>query len=169
METRKSNKKKKNLVDYPNTDSEEEDDITSNSEDDDDSETVSLDIEEITKIAIQELMMDEDFQKEIFKPMIMITSLQGNREDDDNEDEIPQRNEDPYLQSLPDSKKRKLREVEKKVMESKKLKVPLKYKILESDITINGKRTILEKLEHYQTLMPTSSEFNKLSKYFRIL
>ena len=169
MDTRKSNKKKKNLVDYPNTDSEEEDDITSNSEDDDDSETVSLDIEEITKIAIQELMMDEDFQKEIFKPMIMITSLQGNREDDDNEDEIPQRNEDPYLQSLPDSKKRKLREVEKKVMESKKLKVPLKYKILESDITINGKRTILEKLEHYQTLMPTSSEFNKLSKYFRIL
>ena len=68
METRKSNKKKKNLVDYPNTDSEEEDDITSNSEDDDDSETVSLDIEEITKIAIQELMMDEDFQKRFSNP-----------------------------------------------------------------------------------------------------
>ncbi len=149
METRDSNKKKKKLVSSSDSDESEEEDLPE----------IELDIEEITKIAIQELMMDEDFQKEMLKPMIFLSSIK----------EPPPSPEEEYLSSLPENKKRKLVDLEKKIMETKKIKVPLKYRILEADIDPTSKRNILEKINHFESLAPMSSEYHKLSKYMRTL
>ena len=150
METRDSNKKKKKLVPYSDSsESEEEEEVP----------VLELDIEEITKIAIQEMMMDEDFQKEMLKPMLFLSSIK----------EAPPSPEDEYLSSLPENKKRKLVDLEKKIMETKKIKVPLKYMILEADIDPTSKRNILEKINHFESLAPMSSEYHKLSKYIRTL
>ena len=159
METRDSNKKKK-LVVY--SDSEEEPSEPESEE----SDTIDLDFEEIAKIAIQEMMMDEDFQRELLKPMIIISTAPSGEGEDEEEQGPP---EDPYLKSLSENKKRKLVDMEKRIMETKKIKVPLKYKILESDLSDCNKRTILEKIRHYESLSPMSSEFTKLSKYMRAL
>ena len=152
METRDSNKKKK-LVIYSDSEG-------SNSESEESPPEIELDIEEITKVAVQELMMDEDFQREILKPMIFISSATQTLMEQEKQ-------EDPYLETIPDNRKRKLKDLEKKVMEAKKIKVPLKYKILESDMKLMTKRIVLEKIEHYESLSSMSSEYSKLSKYFR--
>ncbi len=67
METRDSNKKKK-LVIYSDSDGEPSEPES------EESDTIDLDFEEIARIAIQEMMMHEDFQKELFKPMIIISA-----------------------------------------------------------------------------------------------
>ena len=149
METRDSNKKKK-LVPY--SDSE-------GSDSGEDTPEIELDIEEITKIAVQELLSDEDFQKQMLKPMIFFSNMQ----------EPPPSPEDEYLKSLPENRKRKLVDLERKIMESKKIKVPLKYKILEADMDPVSKRNVLEKINQFDSLSPGSSEYHKMTKYMRIL
>ena len=149
METRDSNKKKK-LVPY--SDSE-------GSDSGEDTPEIELDIEEITKIAVQELLTDEDFQRQMLKPMIFLSNMQ---------EPLPSP-EDEYLKSLPENRKRKLVDLERKIMESKKIKVPLKYKILEADMDPVSKRNVLEKINNFDSLSPGTSEYHKMSKYMRIL
>ena len=70
-----------------------------------------------------------------------------------------------YLESLPKMKRKKL---EKYEMQIRKLNIPdkpLKYKILESEMTDHLKAQILQKLDFYQSLEPSSSEYQKLQKY----
>lgn len=116
-----------------------------------------VNLEEIAKTAIQELLEDEDFQRSLFQPRIEITL----------EEKPPEPPEDPYLSSLNPKKKQKLIDMEKKLLERKCDKVPLKYRILESDITDISKRYLVEKINHFETLQPFSSEFQKQVKFMR--
>ena len=48
-----------------------------------------------------------------------------------------------------------------------RIKVPLKYKILESNISDTNKKNILEKINFFESLSSHNSEYTKLSKYLR--
>ena len=115
-----------------------------------------VDLEEIARTAIQELLEDEDFQKSLFQPHIEITVSEDPREP-----------EDPYLSGLPPKKKKRLMDMEKKLLDRKSDKVPLKYRVLESDMNDTSKRYLIEKINHFETLQPFSSEYQKQFKFIR--
>ena len=120
-------------------------------------EEETIDLEEIARNAIQELLEDEDFQRSLFLPHIEISIPE----------DPPPKIEDPYLSSLHPKKKEKLMVIEKKLLEKKNDKIPLKYRILESDIGDISKRYLIEKINHFETLQPYSSEFQKQLKFMR--
>lgn len=77
----------------------------------------------------------------------------------------PESEEDIFLKSLSKEKKRKLIETEKRLLNYNKLEVPLKYKILDSNLPDNVKSQILQKITFFEQLPPFSSEYQKMKKY----
>lgn len=74
---------------------------------------------------------------------------------------------DPYLQNLTGRKRKRLEELETKLMKKIKIDKPLKYKILESDISEEMKTQILEKIKNYESMNNSSSEYQKMTKYMK--
>ena len=70
-----------------------------------------------------------------------------------------------YLETLPKTKRKKLEKYEMKIRKLNIPDKPLKYKILESEMTDYLKAQMLQKLDFYQSLEPSSSEYQKLQKY----
>ena len=78
-----------------------------------------------------------------------------------------QKGKDPYLKKLTGRKRKRLEDLETKLMKKIKIDKPLKYKILESDISEEMKTQILEKIKNYESLSSSSSEYQKMSKYIK--
>ena len=67
-----------------------------------------------------------------------------------------------YLNSLQKEEREKLLELEKQVNEMNKCEIPLKYKILQSELDINEKARIIKTIENANE---NSGEYNKISHY----
>ena len=125
-----------------------------------------MDIEEITKVAIQELLCDEDFQKMIFKPTLnQILNPKIIDIDDLDIDELVGKEKNSYLDKMNPKKKKKLEDLEKKILTSSLDEIPLKYRVLEAEMSDKNKKHILEKIKYFDSIPPMSSEFQKLRKY----
>ena len=72
---------------------------------------------------------------------------------------------DKYLNSLSDSKRKKLKKLEKKILTFNSSDIPLRYKILESNLEDKVKAQIIQKAIHFENLSPVQSEYFKLKKY----
>ena len=77
--------------------------------------------------------------------------------------------ENTYLGSLSRKKRKKLVEMEKKLLCYNSSDIPLKYKILDSDLEDKTKSEILQKITFFEQLQPFSSEYHKLKKYLEAL
>ena len=62
-------------------------------------------------------------------------------------------------------KRKRLEELETRLLKKIKPDKPLKYKILESNISEELKTQILEKINNYETLNKSSGEYQKMRKY----
>jgi ATP-dependent Lon protease len=74
---------------------------------------------------------------------------------------------DPYLNKIGKRKRKKIEELEERLKKKSKQDKPLKYKILESNLNESTKSQILEKINDYNKLNPSSSEFQKMTKYIQ--
>lgn len=74
---------------------------------------------------------------------------------------------DPYVNGLGKRKRKKLEDLEQRLTKKFKQDIPLKYKILESNISENLKSQLLEKISNYEKLNKSSSEFQKMTKYMQ--
>ena len=70
-----------------------------------------------------------------------------------------------YLKKLSKNKRDKLLKLEDKLLKFNSHDVPLRYKILESDMEEKIKSQILQKAIHFESLTPMQSEYFKIKKY----
>ena len=103
------------------------------------------------KDIIKDLFGDKNFQLEM----------------EEEEDELSQSKQ--FLENISRRKRIKLMEMEKKILEKDKTDIPLKYKILDSELDDKVKKQILEKINFFNGLQPFSSEYQKLRKYIEAL
>ena len=92
-------------------------------------------------------------------------------DDDDEEEEydLELSENEKYLKTLPKNKKIKLMNLERKILNINSTDVPLRYKILTSNIKDSTKAFLLQKILHYEKLTPYSSEYHILKKYMETL
>ena len=74
---------------------------------------------------------------------------------------------DSYIQKMGGRKRKRLEDLEERLIKKCKQDKPLKYKILESDLNEDLKSQILEKIRNYESLNPSSSEYQKMTKYMK--
>lgn len=98
-------------------------------------------------------------------------------DDDDDDDEYDQflklmfeekvkpTPESAYLDGLSKTKRKKLLDMEQKLYEMTKEEIPLRYKIIQSNLSDVVKSQILKKLDFYETMNTHSSEYHKLTKF----
>lgn len=104
--------------------------------------------------------------KDIIKDLFGDKTLHLEMEEEE-EDELSQSKQ--FLENISRRKRIKLMEMEKKILEKDKTDIPLKYKILESELDDKVKKQILEKINFFNSLQPFSSEYQKLRKYIEAL
>lgn len=71
-----------------------------------------------------------------------------------------------YLNSLSKKDKQYILKLEEKIYNMEKNEIPLRYKILKSNMSQNVKSLLLKKLDMYETMNSHSSEYHKLTKFF---
>jgi ATP-dependent Lon protease len=88
-------------------------------------------------------------------------------EDEDEEESSGRGNNkyDNYLKKLTKSKRDKLLKLEDKLLKFNSHDIPLRYKILESNLNDKTKAQILQKAIHFENLNPIQGEYFKLKKY----
>ena len=74
-----------------------------------------------------------------------------------------------YFNNLTDDEKILLKEKNKEVNEYNKIEIPLKIKILKSNIPISTKATIMEKIKSFDEMTPHESGYGKMKKYLNRL
>ena len=83
-----------------------------------------------------------------------------------NEDEEEEENiYTKYLNKLSKKKRNKLRKLEDKILKFNTSDIPLRYKILESDLENKVKAQLLQKAIHFENLSPVQGEYYKLKRY----
>lgn len=70
-----------------------------------------------------------------------------------------------YFNNLKEEEQLLLKEKNKEVVEYNKIDIPLKIKILKSNIPISTKATIMEKIKNFEGMSQHESEYNKMKKY----
>jgi len=105
--------------------------------------------EELIQTIVQDLLADKEFldASDMFPP--------GHKR------------KDPYLNKMGNRKRKRLEELETRLLKKIKPEKPLKYKILEANISEDLKTQILEKINNYETLNKASGEYQKMTKYMR--
>lgn len=71
-----------------------------------------------------------------------------------------------YLNSLSKKNKRDLLKMEQKIYNIDSGEIPLRYKILQTNLSDNMKSLLMKKLDMYDTMNSNSSEYHKLTKFF---
>jgi ATP-dependent Lon protease len=95
----------------------------------------------------------------------ILSHLFGSGEGEDEEEtEMPHMYE-KYLSKLNKEKRKKLENLEKKLLKFNPDDIPLRYKILESDMQEKTKKLLLQKIIHFEKLNPMQPEYFKLKKY----
>ena len=99
----------------------------------------------------------------------IVQDLLNNHELLDASDMFPPagKKRDPYLNKLGNRKRKRLENLETKLLKKIKPDKPLKYKILEANISEELKTQILEKINNYETLNKSSGEYQKMRKYMK--
>lgn len=117
--------------------------------------------------------MDEDSDDSDQEISIMIEAVVGDLISNEeflnslNKTSEKSKNKNSYLEKISGRKRKKLEDLENKLMKKIKVDKPLKYKILESDMSEEMKSQILEKINNYESLSPSSSEHQKMTKYMK--
>ena len=106
----------------------------------------------------QQILIDMIDQISGDKNLIFIAPNQLESEPDENK-------LDKYLKKLTKTKRNKLLKTEKRINNINSDPVPLRYKVLESDLNDKTKASLFQKVEHYEQLSPASGEYFKLKKY----
>lgn len=75
-------------------------------------------------------------------------------------------NQDEYIKNMSETKRKKLLKLEEKLSNFNKDSIPLKYKILESNIDNQLKARLLQKAKQFELLNPMQSEYFKFKNYF---
>ena len=107
------------------------------------------DFDKIIQTAMNEIMKDPEFMENMG---IFVDS---------------ERKKDTYLEKMGGRKRKRLRELEERLIKKIKPTKPLKYKILESDLDEDMKSQILEKINNYNKLNRSSGEYQKMTKYMK--
>lgn len=74
-----------------------------------------------------------------------------------------------YLKSLSKSKRRKIQKEEKRIMELNTSTIPLRYKIIESNLPQKTKAVVMQKVEQFESSHSGASGFHKLKNYMDTL
>ena len=113
---------------------------------------------------------DDEVEVEISEEMVqgIVQNLLNDPDFMDIADFGPSRSfKDPYLSKLPCRKRKRLEELENRLLKKIKPNKPLKYKILECNMSEDTKTQILEKIKNFETLSKSSGEYQKMSKYMK--
>ena len=70
-----------------------------------------------------------------------------------------------YLEGLPEEKKKEYEGIELEIKKLYKNATPLRYKVLDMDTTISNKANILQKVNAFENMEKTDTEYNKLGKW----
>ena len=134
----------------------------------DDSEKSSSEMED-------EIVLDENAQN-LLTNIIMEKALLKllNVEDSDEEykplegfpkDVIYTEEEEEYVNSLSVENKEKIIELETKMLDKNKNKIPDRFRILNTGLSISVKNNIINRLDHFYSLEETDNEYHKLSQW----
>ena len=77
----------------------------------------------------------------------------------------PSNENEEYLKSLGKKKRKQLKKLEKRLIEMNEVKVPLRYKIIESNLPDKTKSFVLQKVAQFEKMDPTSSGYFKMKGY----
>ena len=105
---------------------------------------------------------DEDYNPDDVFKSIVFSFVPP--EDDESENNKKDKY-DEYLDTLKKKDKQALLKKEKNLYNDQKKLIPLKYKIINSNLSDKNKIYILDKIKHFDTLNNFSSEYFKLKKY----
>lgn len=110
---------------------------------------------------------DYDPEDEVLKNIVFSFFPPRQRgEDDDEEDNLKKKDKyEEYLSTLKKKDKQILLEKEKNLYKTQEKIIPLKYKIINSNMPNKNKIFILDKIKHFDSLNTFSSEYFKLKKY----
>tara|TARA_Y100000385_G_scaffold281416_1_gene334189 strand:- start:5446 stop:7218 length:1773 start_codon:yes stop_codon:yes gene_type:complete len=85
--------------------------------------------------------------------------------DDIPEDVIYTEEEEEYLKSLSENKRKKFIEIENQILDYDKSLIPHRFKIMQTNLPLSIKSLIIKKLDLYYTLDEGDNEFHKLSQW----
>ena len=80
-------------------------------------------------------------------------------------EEAPMTDNEKYYNSLSEEEKRILRETEERINKINFSTIPLKYKVLESNLEDKSKALLMQKVTFFEKLQPHQGEYFKLKKY----
>ena len=119
---------------------------------------------------------DEDYDPNEEEPVIvtidvddMIKDILGIGRKEKVEEIEEETEETKFLKTLSNRKRKRIERLESEIMKQEKNPVPLKYKVLLSEIPDKSKRQILEKINFFESLSRMSSEYQKMLKYMEAL
>ena len=103
---------------------------------------------------------DEEFNEEDAKILFDISQLfaAGFEEPEESEN-------DKYLKSISKNKRRRLQSEEKRIDSMNKCTVPIRYKILGSNLPQKTKAVVMQKVEHFENTHQGASGYHKLKQY----
>lgn len=103
---------------------------------------------------------DEEFNEEDAKILFDISQLfaAGVEEPEESEN-------DKYLKSISKNKRRRLQSEEKRIDSMNKCTVPIRYKILGSNLPQKTKAVVMQKVEHFENTHQGASGYHKLKQY----
>lgn len=90
---------------------------------------------------------------------------ESDEETDEESDIFISKNENNYFKKLSDEQKKYVLKVSKEIQEINEDNVPIKYKILFSNMDLKTKAIAIQKLNHLQNMSNNDSEFHKLNKW----
>ena len=110
---------------------------------------------------------DENLKK-IIKKNILKHFLLDNEFDDDADSIICdeyEEDESEYYNSLPDQKKKLIDKIEDQIENFNKQEMPYRFQVLSSKLSLETKSLLIGKLNHFNQLDSSDSEYFKLSKW----
>ena len=97
---------------------------------------------------------DDDSDEDFVDDMESIDGL--------NDEVIYTEDETRYIKSLNDAKRKQFIEMENKIIDLSKEEIPIRFKILDSDMDLRNKSSIIRKIDHFYQLDPSDNEYQKL-------
>ena len=97
---------------------------------------------------------DDDSDEDFIDDMQSIDGL--------NDEVIYTEDETRYIKSLDDTKRKQFIEMENKIIDLSKEEIPIRFKILDSDMDLRNKSSIIRKIDHFYQLDPSDNEYQKL-------
>jgi ATP-dependent Lon protease len=139
--------------------------VINDSDSDSDEEYLEKKRKKIVSDSDSESLGEENEEKLIDIVDLINGIFKGITEEDIEEEEKKDDKNINYLDSLPSDEKKKLKDIEDRINKINLTTIPLRYKILESDMEDNAKALLIQKVNFFEKLQPYQSEYSKLKKY----